>query len=251
MDKMLPNNIFYDELADKYDEMISFNESVERKKKSLIKILKPGMKTAADLGCGTGTDSIALAFLGLKVTAFDPSLEMLKYAKANAQREGLKITFNKSTIEEIPKKLNNKFDLVVSIGNTFANINPESFNDSIQKCYDILIKEGLLVIQVLNYEKIISERKRIVNIKEGSKNFTVRFYNFIGDKIIFNILIFNKSNPSENQLFSTKIYPYLADDFKSELKKIGFRSIGIYADLESTNFDKLKSTDLIIKATKA
>ena len=250
MNNILDNKNFFEIIASDYDEMIPFSEAVERKKKSFSKIIKPGMKTAIDLGCGTGSDSVALALLGLKVTAFDPSLEMLKYALANAQKEGVEINFEKSTIDEIPRNLNNKYDLVVSMGNTFTNVKHKSFNDSIQKCYDILNEQGLLIIQVLNYEKIISEGKRIVNIKEGSKNYFIRFYDFIGGEIVFNVLIFNKFNPNANKLFSTKIYPHLADDFESELEKTGFDSISFYADLESTKFDKLQSKDLIIKAIK-
>ena len=250
MNIILENKDFFELIASEYDDMISFTESVERKKKSFSKIIKPGMKTAGDLGCGTGADSIALAFSGLKVTAFDPSTEMLKYAKANSQSEGVNITFNKSTIEAITINFNNTFDLVVSIGNTFANVSRESFTASVQKCYDILNGGGLLVIQVLNYEKIIAERKRVVNIKEGSKNYFIRFYDFINGEIIFNILIFDKSNPGQNKLISTKIYSYLINDFSSELKRAGFESIGFHADLESTKFDKSQSNNLVVTAIK-
>jgi len=250
MKNILENKDFFEFIASEYNDMISFNESIEWKKKSFSKIIKPRMKTAADLGCGTGTDSITLAFLGLNVTAFDPSPAMINYAKANAQREGVDVTFVKRTIEAIPKNFNSKFDLVLSMGNTFANVNRENFNASVQKCYDILNSEGLLVIQVLNYEKIISEQKRIVNIKQGSDSCFIRFYDFIADEIVFNILIFNNSNPGENRLFSTRIYSYLIDDFSSELKKAGFKSISFYADLESTMFDKSQSKNIIIKAIK-
>ncbi len=44
-----------------YDEMISFEKAVENKKKLLKNFIKPEMKYAADLGCGSGVDSIALA----------------------------------------------------------------------------------------------------------------------------------------------------------------------------------------------
>jgi len=54
MEKLLPNNTFYDDLAFNYDEMISFGIAVENKKKLLKNFLNPEMKYAADLGCGSG-----------------------------------------------------------------------------------------------------------------------------------------------------------------------------------------------------
>jgi ubiquinone/menaquinone biosynthesis C-methylase UbiE len=90
---ILPNNAFYDELASDYDEMISFEKSVEKKKNLFKNFLSSEMKSAADIGCGSGVDSIALSLSGLKVTAFDPSSEMLKIAKSNTARMNGKVEF--------------------------------------------------------------------------------------------------------------------------------------------------------------
>ena len=151
MDKMLPNNTFYDELAADYDEMISFDSAVGKKKTLLKSFVIAEMKSAADIGCGSGVDSIALASLGLKVTAFDPSTEMLKVAKANSNKMSVKIGFHNYSADNIPEDFNNQFDLVVSLGNTFANIPKEKFLASLQRCYEILRPKGQLLIQVLNY----------------------------------------------------------------------------------------------------
>ena len=44
MEKILPNNVFYDELASDYDDMTSFEKAVE-KKKNLLKnfVTKKGL----------------------------------------------------------------------------------------------------------------------------------------------------------------------------------------------------------------
>ena len=181
MEKLLYNNTFYDELAVNYDEMISFDKAVEKKKKLLKNFIKPEMKYAADLGCGSGVDSIALASLGLKVTAFDPSVEMLEVAKENVERVKAKVTFHNQSIDSISEDFDDQFDLVVSLGNTFANIGKEQLVKSLQRCKQILKPQGILLIQILNYEKILSEKQRIVNITEGDDKYFIRFYDFIGD----------------------------------------------------------------------
>ena len=248
MEKNLPNKVFYDELASDYDNMISFEKAVENKKKLLKNFVTDEMKSAADIGCGSGVDSISLSSLGLKVAAFDPSTEMLKYAEANSKRLNIKIGFHNYSADNIPNEFNNNFDLVTSLGNTFANIPKEKFLTSLQRCYDILRPQGHLLIQVLNYEKILADKQRIVNITEAADKYFIRLYDFLDEDIVFNILTFSKANPSDNRLISTKIYPHMLENFLAELKRAGFTSIQCFSNFELSPFSKEKSKDLVIRA---
>jgi len=248
---MLSNKDFYDNFAEDYSKMISFDNAIEKRKSLLSDIVLPKVKNAADLGCGTGIDSAALAQLGLAVTGFDPSGEMIKQAKANAGKASLKINFANYGISKIPAAFNKKFDLVISLGNTFANIERESFQSSIKRCYDLLKAQGNLFIQVLNYKMILKEKKRIVNITESKEHFFIRFYDFEEDDIKFNILKFSKAEPKNNNLITTAVYPYTAKDFNNSLLDAGFRSVKIYSDLNRNEFDEDTSKDLFIEAEKA
>jgi ubiquinone/menaquinone biosynthesis C-methylase UbiE len=247
----MDNNKFYNSAAADYDEMISFEKSLQRKQNIFGGILTKKMKSAADLGCGTGVDSIALAKLGLEVIAFDPSDEMLSKAKTNSESAGVKIDFINSLIHNIPHKYNNQFEIVVSFGNTFANIERETFEESMQKCYDILGKGGVLIIHILNYHKIMSEKNRIVNITRGQDKYFIRFYDFGEDEISFNILTFNQSQPSDHKIISTKLIPYSIEDFDKSLLKIGFRTVEFYSNLNWDEFDLQNSKDLFVKAARS
>ncbi|MCW8823951.1 MAG: class I SAM-dependent methyltransferase [Ignavibacteriaceae bacterium] len=250
MKNLLPNNSFFDELASDYDQMVSFEKAVENKKRILKNFITPGMKYAADLGCGSGVDSIAFASSGLKVTAFDPSVEMLEVAKENAEREKVRVAFHNNSIDSISEDFDDQFDLAVSLGNTFANIDRERLIKSLQRCKQILKPQGILLIQVLNYEKIINEKQRIVNITKGADKFFIRFYDFIDNEITFNILIFKKEKPSEHKLISTKLFPHTRDDFDAILKKLEFSKVEYFSEFELATFHKEQSKDLIIRAIK-
>jgi ubiquinone/menaquinone biosynthesis C-methylase UbiE len=244
------NKEFFNQLAPDYNEMISFEKAVENKKNIFQKFLSPEMRFAADLGCGTGIDSIALSSLRLKVDAFDPSSEMIKAAKENAKGEGLKINFHNYSIDLIPDKFYDKFDFAISLGNTFANIEQEKFQNSIFRCFDILKSNGLLLIQILNYKKVVEAKQRIVNITEGNNKYFVRFNDFLTGEIIFNILTFSKEKPSKYNLISTKLFPYNYLDFKIELENAGFTSIEFFSDFKLSTFNTRQSKDLVIKAVK-
>ena len=250
MSDMLKNSEFFNELAEDYDSMIPFIETIERKKKILKNIITPDMKNVADLGCGTGTDSIALAQLGLNVTAFDSSELMINKARKNEAASDVVVNFYKNSVLEIPENFNGDFDLVISFGNTFANIVKTELNISLKKCYDLLRKGGMLILQILNYHKIINEKKRIVNITETGTNQFIRFYDFKKDHIVFNLLKVNKSKLSDYSLISTKIFPHLKTDFNSSLSNLNFKSFEFHLDLQFNDFDTTSSKDLVVKCSK-
>lgn len=247
---MLNNKEFYDNFAEDYSKMISFDDAIGKRKSLLNNIVLPKMKYATDLGCGTGIDSAALVQLALTVTGFDPSSEMIKQAKNNVGNTNLEIDFANFGISEIPAGFNKKFDLAISLGNTFANIERDSFQSSIKRCYDLLKEQGSLFIQILNYKMILKEKKRIVNVTESEEHFFIRFYDFMEEGIKFNILKFSKANPKENNLITTAVYPYSAKEFNNSLLEAGFKSVNIFSDLNGNGFDENSSKDLFIKAAK-
>jgi len=250
MNRFLSNSTFYDDLASSYDEMISFDNVIDKKKLFLKNFINNDTKTAADIGCGSGVDSIALSLLGLQVTAFDPSAGMLEVAESNSKKMNVRINFQKSPAQQISEEFNNKFDLIVSLGNTFANISKDNFIDSLRKCFDILKPNGHLLIQILNYKKILADKQRVVNITEGNNKFFIRFYDFNDEQIVFNILTFNKNKISDYKLSSTEIHPYIIEDFESGLRASGFNDIKFYGDLKLSEFVIPQSKDLIITSKK-
>jgi ubiquinone/menaquinone biosynthesis C-methylase UbiE len=247
---MLNNQEFFDELSVQYDSMIPFEKAIKRKEELFQNIIKGSSKTIADIGGGTGSDSLALTRFGHKVTSFDPSAKMLNKARINAKNSGLNLDMHQFGASQIPDKFNGKYDMVISFGNSFANIPTDEFEDSVCKCFALLREEGELHIQILNYEKILFEKQRIVSISNSEEKYFVRYYDFNENHIVFNILQFDKTNPANHQLISTKILPYSTADFTPALKKAGFKTTNYYGSFTFTHFDPQTSNDLIITAVK-
>jgi len=240
------NREFYNSFAEDYNSMIPLEKQVESKTDFFKLFIDDDTKSAADLGAGSGADSIALANLGLNVTAFEPSQEMLKQAETNFTKQKVEVdTYNKK-ISEIDEKFHHSFDLVVSLGNTFANINGEEIEESIAKVIELLKKNGTAIIQILNYDKVLSEKERIINITESNKKQFIRFYDFCGDAVYFNILSFQKDDFSNRQLITTEIFPYTKSVLEKMFTKNGVQKLEFSGDMKMDNFDENKSNDLIM-----
>lgn len=247
---MKTNNNFYNSASIYYDKMIDFNSALEKRKILLSNFIDDNIKTVADAGCGTGVDSISLSQLGLDVTSFDPSLEMINIAKENCKRANAKIDFNNFSALKIPKTFYNKFDLVVSLGNTIANIDPRQLEKSFSKFYKMLKSDGKVLIQILNYRKILKDKERIVNITKKDSEYFIRFYDFGKKDLTFNILRFSADKSLEKELISTKIFPYNSKEIKQLLNKNGFKKIEMFGGLDKKSFDSKTSNDLVLFATK-
>ncbi|MBK7632098.1 MAG: class I SAM-dependent methyltransferase [Ignavibacteriales bacterium] len=247
---MKSNNNFYNSASVYYDKMIDFDSALQKRKILLSNFIDDKIKSVADVGCGTGVDSISLSQLGLNVTAFDPSSEMINTARTNSEKHNCKIDFHIFGANEIPKTFYNKFDIVVSLGNTLANIPFGLIEKSVAKLFKLLKKDGKVLIQILNYEKILKEKERIVNITKKDDEYFIRFYDFCNKDLTFNILKFKADQTTQKELISTKIFPYTTKGLKQVFKEAGFKNIELFGGLDKKVFDAKISNDLILFAQK-
>ena len=247
---MKPNSTFYNSASAFYDKMIDFDSALKKRKELLSGFVAPQIKSVADVGCGTGIDSISLSQLGLEVTSFDPSSEMINTSRVNSEKHNYKIQFYNFAADEISKIFYNKFDLVVSLGNTLANIPFGKIEKSVARFYKMIKKDGNVLIQILNYEKILREKKHIVNITKKDGEYFIRCYDFGKKDLTFNILRFEENYTTKKELISTKIFPYKSKELKRIFNAVGFKGIELYGSLDKKPFDSKISNDLILFAHK-
>ena len=247
---MQPNKDFYNSASLFYDKMIEFDSALTKRKLLLSNFADGKINIVADVGCGTGVDSISLVQLGFDVTAFDPSADMINTAIENSNRLNAQISFYNYSASEIPKTFYNKFDFVFSLGNTIANIPLNQLEKSFMRMFKMLKEDGRVLIQILNYEKILKKKERIVNITKKDGDYFIRFYDFGKSYLTFNILKFSADQTTKKELISTKIFPYKAKEIKKILKKAGFKKIEMFGGLDKKPFDAKLSNDLVLLAVK-
>jgi SAM-dependent methyltransferase len=86
--------------------------------------LQPGMKVL-DAACGSGNLALPAARTGALVTGVDIAPNLIKQARENAEREGLRIQFDEGDAEALPYE-DASFDAVVTMFGAMFTPRPES-----------------------------------------------------------------------------------------------------------------------------
>jgi glycine/sarcosine N-methyltransferase len=249
----LPVEEFYDALAPDYDTMTGFEKRFVQEKPFFRLLLERyGIHTALDAGSGTGFHSLLLAQQGVEVTAVDVSGDMLQGVMSHAQQMNLNIATVRSNFQDLDKVLRQKFDAVFCMGNSLAHLlTEEQLRMTLHNFSSLTKPNGILFIQILNYDRILAQRERIQSVKvAGGKTF-VRFYDYGENQLSFNILTIERGKEEVRQsLRSVQLRPLRSDDLVRLLMEFGFSGIAQYGGISMDPFNAAISKDLVILAKK-
>lgn len=243
---MLTPEQFYNTLADQYDGMTRFSDRLLKQQELLSTLLeKFPSRSAVDMGCGTGVHAIALAQLGLDVTGVDISAGMLEKARAHAKETDATIRFIEGDfLALIPRA---PFDLLLCVGNSLPHLTSRTaltavFTHWRKLCAD----DGRVIIQLLNYRRVLEKGDRIVNIRRDGSETNIRFYDFLDDALQFNILtLHDEGSGIAHTLQSTRLTPFTEKDITDAAHAADFSSVTAYGSLRFEPFTD-ESTDLVV-----
>jgi 2-polyprenyl-3-methyl-5-hydroxy-6-metoxy-1,4-benzoquinol methylase len=242
---------FYDSLANEYDELTGFAERFDKERSTFqMLVQKYDMKIVLDAGCGTGFHSILLAQLGLHVTATDISEQMLRQAKRNAEHMSVQVDTIQTSFQGMNESVHNKFDAVFCLGNTLPHVlTEEELIQSFKSFCELLNSGGRVFLQLLNYDRILNFRERILNVKEVNDKIFVRFYDYERESIVFNILTIQKSGGQmEHSLNSVRLFPWRSSDIVRSLKDAGFHNVELFGTMALNAYNGYSSKDLVVIA---
>jgi glycine/sarcosine N-methyltransferase len=240
---------FYKELSKVYDTVFPRDETTL---KFLQKDLK-GNSKVLDLACGTGTYSMALALKGHRLDAIDLGDEMIELARGKG---GLYANFVIGDMtrlkEEFPRE---RYNLAYCIGNSIVHLrSKERIQKFLQDIYEVLVDDGVLVVQIVNFDRVIKyDIKALPTIDRSEKGVKfIRSYNYKQEeeKVEFNTeLIINKSGSEERYENSVDLIALQKDEIESMFINAGFKEIEIYGGFSEEEFND-ESFALIIRGVK-
>jgi len=243
----------YDRLAQEYDRMTRFRERLQTEGVLLEPWVRDfGLTTVLDAACGTGLHSIVLAKMGVRVTGTDLSVNMLALARTHAKKQNVKVRFVRAGFGHVYRKVRGPFDAVLCLGNSLPHLRtPAELTQALRDFHHLLRPGGLLLIQLLNYERILKRKERLIGVRADKELTFVRFYDFLEEKVRFNVLTLrNNGNAIPSSLRSTELFPYRKRNLLPALKKAGFVRFGFFGSLDRKPWSSEESADLVIACRK-
>lgn len=227
-------NSMYQQFAQLYDQIFDFNPKIFE---GLFD--KPYLH-ALDIGCGTGRLTKLIYDHQIKSLGIDLDEAMIKVAKTNYPEIDFKV-MNMLNLDQL-----GSFDLITCFGNTLPHINPIEFNRFFKLIEDKLTNEGVLWIQLLNYDYIL--KHQITSLKPIIKhNFKFyRDYEIHKDRISFHTRLETLDHVIEG---TTTLYPYQLIDFLN-IEKTHQLHVSCYGSLTLKPYDVDEDYYVYVKVQK-
>ncbi|RJP68301.1 MAG: class I SAM-dependent methyltransferase [Ignavibacteriales bacterium] len=203
------------------------------------------IKSVLDIACGAGRHSIKIAGKGLKVTAFDISLNLLKIAKTTADELSLDVDFFCGDIKK--PCIKTSFDLVTNLFTSFGYFEKDEENFALfADVYKYLGKDGCFCFDYFNIDYLKRNLVPFSCSEENGKKITQK-REFSANRVIKDIII---ADGEQNEYFQESVALYSKEEIETELKKNEFRIENIYGDYFGSVFNQTESPRLIIFARK-
>ncbi len=238
---------FYDSISEWYDEIFPVNNNQAEFVKFVFENLKE--KQLADIGCGTGNLCLLLAPVVKHITGVDPDQGMLEIANTKG-----KAYTNTKFIRADMLQTNQLFsasslDGLLCIGNTLVHLsNTEEMRLFFLQSTQVLKPRGKIIIQIINYDHILSNKVENLPIIENENIRFIRKYEIqdFDKPLVFATRLIVKETGKE---FSNRVvlYPLRKKQLNNLLLQAGFKNLEFYGDFSGNPLHD-KSISLIVKA---
>ena len=246
----------YKDLAEYYDVLELDSENTLKMNNFLGDIFRSyNVKSALDMTCGTGAQTIELKKKGYDIAALDISKEMLNVARKKSK--DLAIKFYQGDIRT--SKIG-KFDAVIAIFNAIGHLSKKDFGIAISNISDNLKNSGLFIFDIFNLDFMKSggfiKHRFIDKAKEHSG---IKYVRFNKNTIDYKngIMGVNQEVYIQEGLGKPKIIKekwdmqiYSSKELTEILKKYGFKVLKFYGGPEDV-FIKDKSLSIYVVAKKS
>ncbi|HEY5562018.1 MAG TPA: methyltransferase domain-containing protein [Clostridiaceae bacterium] len=241
---------FYDELSKVYDVLFPEDEVtsdfLESRSKVDYKVL--------DIACGTGSYAKKVALTSMHVDGIDLDNNMIKLAKEGLSLKNVEFYQGDMTkIKELFEK--ESYGLVYCIGNSIVHLENISLIERLfEDVYNLLIKDGTFIVQIINFDSIIEKGyKKLPQLENEEKK--VKFQREYKYKKEDNIMEFETDLAIKEKEVIRHYYnkiplvPLKRQELLELYLKVGFKDIKLYGDFNLESFIE-PSTYLVIEGTK-
>ena len=201
-----------------------------------------------DVGCGTGDLSIELSSSFNSITGIDLDATMVDIARKSATAN---LRFLTLDMLEIQKRFaHGAFKGILCFGNTLVHLqDQENILGFVQQAGNVLGKSGKLLIQIINYDRILDQDIRTLPEIDTEHFSFVRNYQYDKNRhlVIFESILKVKAR-GESIRNRIPLYPLRKAELHSMLTKAGFTEISYYGSFKKEALKK-ESIQLVVEAS--
>lgn len=205
-----------------------------------------------DAGCATGLTAMLFARAGVTAVGLDKSRPMLTQAAKKYADQDLPLSFQLGQFEKLPKKLHSRFELVVCLANSISGVETLSgLRRSMKSFYDVLVPDGSLVLQMLNYKAVKADTLLPIKATHNDGLVYERFSERRGRSLFVYVTRadFGQS-PPQFEIFRHEFDNFEPEQVLTALEGAGFKNIRKFANLHFTKRFSKTSRDLVITADR-
>ncbi len=242
---------FYSDISLVYDDLFPVSQAQRVLFDSLMD--DGGVRSVVDCGCGTGSQLHPFASAGLSCFGFDPDPSLVAIARRKLATYP-KTRVEKGSFAELPELVSFPSDLLMCLGNSLVHVPQDEGARFFSDVAGALSRAGTLLLQILNYERLLREGVTELPMLRGSDG-AVEFrrkYEWEGDRKVLFRTSLRVSGEDEPRIARNEIplYPVYPEELWEMLASAGFGDIRFYGDFARSEFSP-ESEALVCLARKA
>jgi len=241
-----------------YRKMIAWPKRLEREWTFLAAPLGSlPSRRLLDLGCGTGEHARYLAGKGFDVVGVDASDTMLERAREDGVPAG--VQFLQGDLVHVESVVTGKFGGAVCLGNTLAHItDQETLTQLLAGVRAVLLPGAPLVIQVLNYERLVHSGQRCLPLtfiqdEDGEAIFLRVMTHHDDGSVTFtpSLLRYRKDGDPALEVITSHNVPlrgWRRAEMEAALDAAGFKTRELFGTMAHVAYADHESADLVVVA---
>lgn len=231
---------FYEMLVNDYNLIFPYRQTTY----DFLKSNLDNKKKILDLAAGIGTYTSEFQKQGFDVLGVELSKDMVDKGK---KLHG-EINLIEGDMRNFGQANPGPYDLIYCIGNSIVHLDSkDEIKEMFKTIYDNLADGGRMVIQIVNYDRVMQKQLTgLPSIEYGNNQTFERLYNFKGAKIEFKGRLLNGGKVVED---SVMLLPLLRGELTGMINSIGFKDMKFYSGFDKTPYTTEKMP-LVIEAFK-
>ncbi len=187
-----------------------------------------------DVSIGTGSVSLPLADLGIRLSGSDLSQAMLDGCRRKAARLEGGLELQRADFRDLSCWRGRRFDCVASTGNSLPHVDHEGVCRALEQMDSLVREGGFLYLDMRNWDQILKERNRfyLYNplFRDGNRVNVVQVWDYEADgTMIFNILYTFERNDRifRKEIFREHYFPISRRIVIEKLQEMGYSEIEV------------------------